>query len=144
MCVLPFTPGFAQLSPGAFVERVLVGALRAVAVVVGANFSFGYRGAGDPALLHELGDRHGFTVEAVALLHEVGAPCSSTYVRERLRAGDVRGAARALGRPHRVDSGRHTAVEVTPGGGLLVVAEGPVSVEFLDRVRRPHRAAAAS
>jgi riboflavin kinase/FMN adenylyltransferase len=157
---LPFTPAFAQLSPGAFVERVLVGSLRAAAVVVGANFTFGHRGAGDPALLQELGDRHGFTVEPVALLHEVDAPCSSTYVRERLRAGDVRGAARALGRPHqvdgiarggalafaegtalpapglyiaRVDGGRRTSVEVTRGGGLLVVAEGPVSVEFLDR-----------
>jgi riboflavin kinase/FMN adenylyltransferase len=160
VCVLPFTPAFAQLSPGAFVERVLVGSLRAAAVVVGANFTFGHRGAGDPALLQELGDRHGFTVEPVALLHEVDAPCSSTYVRERLRAGDVRGAARALGRPHRVDGiarggalvaaegtalpapglyiarvdgGRRTSVEVTRGGGLLVVAEGPVSVEFLDR-----------
>lgn len=160
VCVLPFTPAFAQLSPGAFVERVLVGALRAAAVVVGANFTFGHRGAGDPALLRGYGNSYGFTVEAVALLHDVEVPCSSTYVRERLRAGDVRGAARALGRPHRVDGipsgralvlaegtalpapgrylarvggGRHTTVEVTVGGRLLVGAEGPASVEFLDR-----------
>jgi riboflavin kinase / FMN adenylyltransferase len=168
VCVLPFTPEFAQLSPVAFVERVLVGALRAAAVVVGANFTFGHRGAGDPALLRQLASRHGFSAEAVALLHEIGAPCSSTYIRERLRAGDVRGATRAMGRPHRVDGiarggalvvaddtalpapgryiarvngGRHTAVEVTSGGDLLVAAEGPVSVELLDRVLRPHRAA---
>jgi riboflavin kinase / FMN adenylyltransferase len=163
VCVLPFTPAFAQLSPGAFVERVLVGALRAAAVVVGANFTFGHRGAGDPALLRGYGNSYGFTVEAVPLLHEVEAPCSSTYVRERLRAGDVRAAARALGRPHRVDGiargralvvaegtalpapgryvarvggGRRTTVEVTAGGGLLVGAEGPASVEFLDRAHR--------
>jgi riboflavin kinase/FMN adenylyltransferase len=113
--VLPFTPPFARLPPESFVERVLV----AAAVLVGANFSFGHRGVGDGALLHE-----------------VGASCSSTYIRERLRAGDVRGAARALPAPGlyiaRVDGGRRTAVEVTPGGGLLVVAEGPVSAEFLD------------
>ncbi|GAA5133732.1 cytidyltransferase [Pseudonocardia adelaidensis] len=159
VCVLPFTPDLAQLSPGAFVERVLVGALRAAAVVVGANFTFGRRGAGDPALLRGFGNGYGFTVEAVALLHEVEALCSSTYVRERLRAGDVRAASRALGRPHRVDGiacgraldvaegtalpapgryvarvdgARRTTVEVTPCGRVLVGAEGPASVEFLD------------
>lgn len=166
VCVLRFTREFALLTPAEFVEQVLAGALRVEAVVVGSNFTFGHRGAGDPALLHDLGRRHGFTVEAVALLHEVGTPCSSTSVRERLRAGDVRGAARVLGRPYRVDGvasggalgvaagtalpapgryaarlddGRRTTVEVLPGGGLLVGTEGPTSVEFLDRAPSPDR-----
>ncbi|HET8559992.1 MAG TPA: bifunctional riboflavin kinase/FAD synthetase [Marmoricola sp.] len=98
---LPFSRETAAWTPEEFIERVLVDALRASAVVVGANFRFGNRAAGDVATLVESGRRHGFTVEGIPL---EGGPqvWSSTYVRTCLAAGDVEGAAEALGRPYAV------------------------------------------
>lgn len=131
--VLPFTREMAEWSPEDFVERVLVHTLHAVGVVVGVNFRFGKRAAGDVALLTELGKRHGFRTEPVTL---DGGPqvWSSTYVRTCLAAGDVEGAAEALGRPPRVrgtvvagdrrgrDLGFPTAN--VPVSGLAVPADG--------------------
>lgn len=99
--VLPFDRGVASWTPEEFVERVLVEALHAEAVVVGANFRFGNRAAGDVATLHETGAVHGFEAEGIAL---DGGPqvWSSTYVRTCLATGDVAGAAEALGRPYAV------------------------------------------
>jgi riboflavin kinase/FMN adenylyltransferase len=99
--VLPFSREIAAWSPERFVEEVLVEALHARAVVVGANFRFGSKAAGDVTLLRELGERHDFVAEGIAL---DGGPqvWSSTYVRNCLDAGDVEGAAEALGRPFTV------------------------------------------
>jgi riboflavin kinase/FMN adenylyltransferase len=96
--VVPFTREIAGWSPERFVEEILVESLHAAAVVVGANFRFGSRAAGDVDTLRELGAVHGFEVEGIAL---DGGPqvWSSTYVRTCLAAGDVEGAAEALGRP---------------------------------------------
>ncbi|QVT79085.1 Riboflavin biosynthesis protein RibF [Nocardioides aquaticus] len=99
---LPFDRAMAAWTPEEFVRRVLVERLHARAVVVGANFRFGARAAGDTAALVDLGreqpaDRR-FTAEGVVL---DGGPqvWSSTYVRTCLAAGDVAGATEALGRP---------------------------------------------
>ncbi len=98
---LPFSREIAAWSPLEFVDRVLVEALHASAVVVGANFRFGSRAAGDVATLREAGSERGFAVEGVDL---DGGPqvWSSTYVRTCLAEGDVAGAAEALGRPFAV------------------------------------------
>lgn len=80
-CVLPFTPDFSRLSPAEFAHRVLVEHLHAKAVVVGENFRFGHKAAGDVAELCRLGRTFGFTVEGVPLLTEAGTTFSSTYVR---------------------------------------------------------------
>lgn len=99
--VIPFDRDIAAWTPEEFIDRVLVGALGAKAVVVGANFRFGNRAAGDVALLRTAGETRGFVVEGVAL---DGGPqvWSSTYIRNCLAAGDVAGAAEALGRPFTV------------------------------------------
>lgn len=101
LLVLPFDRAVAALTPEQFVERVLVDGLQAQGVVVGANFRFGARAAGDVALLGELGREHDFHVVGVPL---DGGPqvWSSTYVRQCLACGDVSGAAEALGRPFTV------------------------------------------
>jgi len=98
---LPFSREIAAWSPEEFIDRVLVTGLQAAAVVVGANFRFGSRAAGDLATLREAGASRGFVAEGVAL---DGGPqvWSSTYVRTCLAAGDVAGAAEALGRPFAV------------------------------------------
>jgi len=103
VCVLPFTYEFSQLGPDEFVRAVLVDRLHAAAVVVGQNFRFGHRAAGDVELLGELGDKYDFTAEGVPLLAAADMTISSSGIRDRLLAGDVAGAARYLGRPHRVE-----------------------------------------
>ena len=101
--VLPFSVEFSQLSPDEFVRMVLCDRLHAVAVVVGEDFRFGRKAAGDVPLLAQLGEKYDFTAEGVPLLTADGITMSSTYIRGRLAAGDVAGAAAVLGRPHRVD-----------------------------------------
>ncbi|WP_345460379.1 bifunctional riboflavin kinase/FAD synthetase [Nocardioides marinquilinus] len=98
---VPFDLDVAAWTPQEFVDRVLVAVLHARAVVVGANFRFGHRAAGDVAFLREAGRVAGFEAEGVEL---DGGPqvWSSTYVRTCLAAGDVAGAAEALGRPFAV------------------------------------------
>lgn len=102
LCVVPFTPAFSQLSPNEFVHDVLVRSLHTAAVVVGDNFRFGHRAAGDVGLLESLGRTFGFTVEDAPLVSEDGLVFSSTYIRSCVDAGDVRAASAALGRPHRL------------------------------------------
>ena len=101
LLVVPFTDEVADWPPERFVEEILVDTLHAAAVVVGANFRFGHRAAGDVALLHQLGVDNEFMVEGIAL---GGGPqvWSSTFVRTCLATGDVEGAAQALGRPYSV------------------------------------------
>jgi len=101
--VLPFTVEFSRLSPEEFVRTVLSERLHAAAVVVGENFRFGHKAAGDVALLKQLGEKYDFTAEGVPLLVADGVTISSSYIRERLAEGDVAAAASALGRPHRVE-----------------------------------------
>jgi riboflavin kinase/FMN adenylyltransferase len=95
---LPFDRDVASWSPDAFAERVLAGALHAAVVVVGANFRYGAKAAGDVSTLAGSGERLGFRAVGVPL---DGGPqvWSSTYVRTCLATGDVAGAAEALGRP---------------------------------------------
>ncbi|MGD0242128.1 MAG: bifunctional riboflavin kinase/FAD synthetase [Streptosporangiaceae bacterium] len=101
--VLPFSLEFSRLSPDEFVRVVLSERLHAAAVVVGENFRFGHKAAGDVPMLAALGEKYDFTAEGVPLLVDEGVTISSTYIRERLAVGDVVAAARALGRPHRVE-----------------------------------------
>ena len=101
--VLPFTLEFSRLSPDEFVQLVLVDRLHAAAVVVGENFRFGHKAAGDVPLLANLGEKYEFVAEGVPLLVAEEGLVSSSTVRGRLDEGDVAGAAAMLGRPHRVD-----------------------------------------
>ncbi len=103
MCVLPFSVTFSRLSPEEFVHAVLVEHLHASAVVVGENFRYGHKAAGDLASLASSGRRYGFTVEGVPLEGSNDTTWSSTYVRSLVDAGDVEGASAALGREHRID-----------------------------------------
>jgi len=103
VCVLPFTLEFSRLGPDEFVRAVLADRLHARWVVVGENFRFGHRAAGDVPLLAELGEKYDFGAEGVPLLAEHGVTISSSGIRDQLDAGDVAGATSDLGRPHRVE-----------------------------------------
>jgi riboflavin kinase / FMN adenylyltransferase len=101
--VIPFTLEFSRLGPDEFVRAVLVDRLHAARVVVGDNFRFGHKAAGDVQLLADLGEKYDFTAEGVPLLRENGVTVSSSGIRAMLAEGDVAGAAYDLGRPHRVE-----------------------------------------
>jgi riboflavin kinase/FMN adenylyltransferase len=107
MCVLPFTPEFMRLSPETFTHTVLVEHLHAAQVVVGENFTYGHRASGTVETLRAEGRRFGFAVEGITLAEDASddgeVTISSTYIRACVAAGDMVSAARALGRPHRVD-----------------------------------------
>ncbi|MGK5115557.1 MULTISPECIES: bifunctional riboflavin kinase/FAD synthetase [unclassified Geodermatophilus] len=107
MCVLPFTQDFMRLSPETFTHTVLVERLHTASVVVGENFTYGHRAAGTVTTLTQEGRRFGFSVEGVALTGDTSADgeitISSTYIRACVAAGDMVPAARALGRPHRIE-----------------------------------------
>ncbi len=131
--VVPFSREVAAWSPERFVRDILADALHARAVVVGANFRFGRRASGDVATLADLGSRLDFSVEGIPL---DGGPqvWSSTYVRNCLAAGDVEGAAEALGRPFTVRGvvvegdkrGRGLGFPTAnvPAGGVAAPADG--------------------
>lgn len=101
---LKFTRDLAALEPEEFFTQVLMGVLRARVVVVGKNFRFGHKAAGDTALLQELGEKHGVEVIVHELLEMGEERCSSTRVRAALAAGDVATAAEILGRPFSVSA----------------------------------------
>ena len=101
--VLPFTTAFAAMSPDAFIDDIVVAGLSASLVLVGSDFRFGAKGAGNIETLIERGATEGF--EVVTLDHvcvDGETKVSSSTIRESLRAGDVETATELLGRPHRV------------------------------------------
>lgn len=100
--VLRFDADLARMPPGTFIEEVIVGRLGARSVVVGPDFRFGHRAAGDVASLVDAGSRFDFDVLVATPAGGDGARWSSTLCRERIAAGDVLGAAEVLGRPHRL------------------------------------------
>jgi len=103
LCVLPFTPELSRMPADEFVHEILVDRLHVAAVVVGENFTFGHKAAGDVELLRHLGSRFGFIAEGFGLVTTDSLTYSSTYIRACIDAGDVTGAAEALGRPHRLE-----------------------------------------
>jgi riboflavin kinase / FMN adenylyltransferase len=103
VCTLHFTLAFSRIDPDEFVRTVLVERLHAAAVVVGEDFRFGHKAAGDVQLLDRLGEKYDYTAEGLPLLALDGVTISSTAIRAMLAAGDVAEAAKALGRPHRVE-----------------------------------------
>ena len=103
--VLRFDETLAALSPEDFISRVLVRGLDARYVLVGDDFRFGARRAGDYALLDAAGARDGFDVARMQSYEVHGLRVSSSAVRDALAAGDMARTAELLGRPYAV-SGR--------------------------------------
>jgi riboflavin kinase / FMN adenylyltransferase len=97
--VSTFDRDMADLTPEEFVDHIIVEHLKGGSVVVGSNFRFGHRRAGDVDVLRQLGEDRGFRVISAepAMIH--GSPVSSTRVRHALERGDVALAADLLGRP---------------------------------------------
>ncbi|MFZ6709948.1 bifunctional riboflavin kinase/FAD synthetase [Undibacterium sp. TC9W] len=97
-----FNAHFATLSPQDFIEKVLVDGLHVKWVMVGEDFRFGAKRAGDVATLTEAGLRHGFTVETLPSVQNKGVRISSSAVRLALANGDFDEAEALLGHPYRI------------------------------------------
>jgi riboflavin kinase/FMN adenylyltransferase len=103
--VARFNARFAALSAARFVEEVLVRGLGTRWLLVGRDFRFGERRAGDYAMLQAAAARHGFALESMPDVVLDGVRVSSSAVRAALNGGDLRGAERLLGHPYCI-SGR--------------------------------------
>jgi len=99
--MLTFDDEFSQIAPEEFARKILVHALNARVVMVGADFRFGAKGSGSVSTLEALGETHGFDVQLIDDVVGVeGAHdrrASSTWIRELLSAGNVRLATEVLG-----------------------------------------------
>jgi len=111
LLVLAFTPEFSRWPAERFVSEIVVRGLRAAHCVIGANFTFGHRAAGNLELLVDMGRREGFGVEGVGLRELDGRVVSSSSIREALSRGDLEWPHRALGRRFVLDG------TVVPGAG---------------------------
>ena len=100
-----FARPFAALEPEAFVEQVLAKRLKTRWLLVGEDFRFGAKRAGDLPLLKSLGGRYGYEVEIMPVVTRAGTRVSSSAVRAALAAGDLAAAEALLGRPYSI-SGR--------------------------------------
>jgi riboflavin kinase/FMN adenylyltransferase len=103
--VLRFDRAFSALSAEAFIEQVLGHTLQARYVLVGDDFHYGAKRAGDFALLKQAGQSLGFDAEALPTVEVAAERASSTAVRQALAEGDLAHAAVLLGRPYSI-SGR--------------------------------------
>jgi riboflavin kinase/FMN adenylyltransferase len=101
--ILPFDRGIAQWSPEEFVRQLLVDRLGARAVLVGDNFRFGCRQAGNTRTLEALGGELGFDVEIAPAVTCRGQVVSSSGIRNLLCAGRIGLANRFLGRPYTLE-----------------------------------------
>ncbi len=144
--MLRFDEALASLTPREFVERVLVKALQARTVLVGADFRFGRGGAGTPDVLRELGAELGFRVDVVGDVRAIDADrrVSSTWIRELLAEGDVVTAGKLLGRPasvwgevvHGLQRGRELGfptANLTPDLEGFVPADGVYAGWLIDQ-----------
>jgi len=120
-----------DLTPRAFIDELLIADLRARHVVVGDDFRFGARRAGDYANLRALGARHGLAVTEVPPVYFGGERVSSTAIREALKGGDLATARDMLGRGYSI-SGR-----VVRGLGLGRKLGFPTANVNLKRIQAP-------
>ncbi len=107
--ILPFGWDIARLEPEEFVQNILVAKLGVRAVLVGSNFRFGHRHAGDTRRLAELGAACGILTEVIPAIQVRGCQISSSEIRRLVTAGNVTRAGRMLGRPYSLEG------DIVPG-----------------------------
>lgn len=110
--ILPFTFEVARMTPEEFVGQVLVSTLAARIVLVGENFRFGHKQAGNTRILAELGERFGFETRVMGAVKRRGRTVSSSEVRRAVESGNMALAARLLDRCYALEG------EVIAGHGI--------------------------
>lgn len=109
--VLTFSEALCKLTPGEYVETILLGSMGARSISVGHNHHFGRDREGDANLLRTMGGKHNFEVHVANMVNVDLQEVSSTRIREMITAGEVESASRLLSRPFAV------AGEVVRGDG---------------------------
>ncbi|MGA0061484.1 MAG: bifunctional riboflavin kinase/FAD synthetase [Candidatus Planktophila sp.] len=102
VAVIKFNEKFAAMSPEEFVQSVLVNQLHASTVIVGRNFTYGHKAAGNVESLIQSGKEHDFTVDVQELKADTEI-ISSSRIRTLVVEGKVEKARELLSRPHRLD-----------------------------------------
>ena len=142
--VEPFTVALSQLTPAEFARQFVVDLLSAKVVIVGENFRFGHRRAGDLPTLSALGQELGFAAHASSLVGDARGPYSSTRARAALASGDLPAVEAVLGRPHSLSGtvvpgaqrGRTIGVPTANLGGVAeALPPYGVYAVLVDRVR---------
>jgi riboflavin kinase/FMN adenylyltransferase len=110
--ILPFNESVARIPPDVFIRDIVVGKLQARAILVGKDFRFGHKHAGNTALLAELGHELGFATELIPAVTLRGKRVSSSLIRELVEEGNVSRACRFLSRPFHIDG------PIVPGQGI--------------------------
>ena len=105
LVLVRFSKRFAQLSPSEFIQKILIDGIQARWILIGDDFKFGAKRAGDLAVLRQAGTQFGFEVESLGSVLVDHERVSSTAVRAALAQGDMAQATRFLGRPYSI-SGR--------------------------------------
>ncbi len=100
VAVIKFTKEFAAMEPEEFVNKVLLEQLKATTVIVGQNFTFGFKAAGNVATLAQHPE---FKTIVLDLQSNAEEAISSTRIRSAIVNGDVESAREMLTRPHRLD-----------------------------------------
>lgn len=149
LVVVPFTRDIAAWTAERFVDDVLVERIGVGEVVLGHDHRFGARGAGDAALLRQMGASRGFTVDQLPPLEIDGQVVSSSAIRALLAGGDVTEAARLLGRRYTLSGtvvrgdqlGRtlgYPTANLDPDAGKLVPGHGIYAVRVIAEDGTPH------
>jgi riboflavin kinase/FMN adenylyltransferase len=129
--VFRFGFAFAQLTADQFISRILRDGLGVKRLLVGDDFRFGARRAGDISLLKQVAPQSGFEVDAMPSVVVAGARVSSTAIRACLDAGDLDGAQHLLGRRYSI------AGRVVRGDQLGAKLGYPTANIQLQRLRAP-------
>jgi riboflavin kinase / FMN adenylyltransferase len=98
-----FTPEFAETTPEEFVRDILSGMLHTTDLFIGHDYAFGKGRKGDIPFLSAAGERYGFGVHVVEPVTVDGILVSSTNIRRLVTEGDVKTAAKLLGRPYSIE-----------------------------------------
>jgi riboflavin kinase/FMN adenylyltransferase len=129
--VFRFGFAFAQLTADQFISRILLDGLAAKRLLVGDDFRFGARRAGDTSLLKQVAPQAGFAVDSMPSVVVAGSRVSSTAIRARLQGGDLDGAQQLLGRRYSI------AGRVVRGDQLGAKLGYPTANIRLNRLRAP-------
>jgi riboflavin kinase/FMN adenylyltransferase len=103
VAVLKFNEKFAAMAPEDFVKDVLVGQLSVSTIIIGKNFTYGHKAAGNVDSLIKNGLKFNFTVDVQDLQSGEGEIISSSRIRNLVTSGQVEEARTLLSRPHRLD-----------------------------------------
>ncbi|MEY4277836.1 MAG: hypothetical protein RI975_1102, partial [Pseudomonadota bacterium] len=95
-----FNSAFARLSPEEFVSEIIVKRLNTKWILIGDDFCYGAKRAGNFASLKAAGEKYGFEVSSIQTILEDGERISSSALRTALANGDMKQAEKLLGRPY--------------------------------------------